>query len=395
MKVKRKPQLHASWIDPHARQIVEQLQRRGYVSYLVGGCVRDLLVGVHPKDYDIATNASPQEVRKCVPQSFVIGKRFRLVLVKRRDQQFEVATFRRSGKAEDIAELPEGSHPSADNFFGTPEEDALRRDFTVNALFYDPVADQLIDYASGLADIASRTLRMIGDPATRIIEDSIRILRAIRLAHKLNFQIASELRSAMQSHASELQKAVLPRRREEFIKILRLAEPERAFLEMWDLGILQQIAPALNPIFEAPERLELFLHYLRSKDQICLNPQLPTEVFAPLIWAFYKSMMGSETAVDSGAEKETLEALDIFMRRDLGLFKTEQADILAAMELIPRVKDVESMLRRGSRRQQSFMSLPHLPLSLRFACNDYLLSGQEVQFWKKSWAQLSAPAART
>ena len=169
LEIKQKPHLHASWIDPDAIEIVERLQRAGFTSYLVGGCVRDLLAGIHPKDYDIATNALPNEVKKKVWGSYVIGRRFRLVLVKRGEQQYEVATFRRSSKPEDFSEGEE--QPVGDNFFGTPEEDALRRDFTINALFYDPIKDELIDYAKGLADIESCTLRMIGDPKTRILED--------------------------------------------------------------------------------------------------------------------------------------------------------------------------------------------------------------------------------
>ena len=177
LEIKQKPHLHASWIDPDAVEIVERLQKAGFTTYLVGGCVRDLLVGIHPKDYDIATNALPNEVKRKVWGSYVIGRRFRLVLVKRGEQQFEVATFRRGSKPEDFTEGED--QPVGDNFFGTPEEDALRRDFTINALFYDPIKNELIDYAKAMADIEATTLRMIGDPKTRIIEDPIRSLRAV------------------------------------------------------------------------------------------------------------------------------------------------------------------------------------------------------------------------
>lgn len=379
MKVKQKPQLHASWIDPHAREIVETLQRKGFRSYLVGGCVRDLLVGLHPKDYDIATNALPNEVKRAVPNSFVIGKRFRLVLVKRRNQQFEVATFRRSGRPEDFAEQAEGTPPMGDNFFGTPEEDALRRDFSINALFYDPLADQLIDYAGGMEDIAARTLRMIGNPVERIIEDPIRVLRALRLSHKLGFQIDSALRGAMTSHGSELLKAVLPRKREEFIKIMKLDEPDRAWLELWDLGLIHHITPSLVPVFEDSARLELFLDYIRSKNALCSQESIPVEVFSPLVWAFNQATHGLPNA-----EK----LLDQFMKAELGLFKAEQAEILAAMELLPRVKEVDALLRKGPKRKQGFMSLPQLPLALRIAELEKLLSLEELKFWSEHWPEV-------
>ena len=131
MEVQKKPHLHRDWVDPAAYEIVKSLHDAGYETYLVGGCVRDLLVGLHPKDYDIATMALPEEVRKLVPRAYIIGKRFRLVLVRRGESQFEVATFRRDF---DPSDFPDGP-PMGDNVFGTSVEDAKRRDFTVNALF--------------------------------------------------------------------------------------------------------------------------------------------------------------------------------------------------------------------------------------------------------------------
>src|ERR1700722_9571945 len=185
MNVTDKPQLHQDWIDPHAYGIVKALQRAGYTTYLVGGCVRDLLLNVAPKDFDIATSALPEEVRKVIYRSYVIGKRFRLVLVRREEQQFEVATFRREVRPDEMGEETPASF--GDNVFGTPEEDAQRRDFTINGLFYDPVANQLIDFAEGLPDLENFVVRMIGDPAKRLLEDPIRIMRALRLKHMIGF----------------------------------------------------------------------------------------------------------------------------------------------------------------------------------------------------------------
>ena len=380
MKVKLKPQLHASWIDPHAREIIETLQRKGFTAYLVGGCVRDLLVGLHPKDFDLVTNALPNEVKRAVSNAFVIGKRFRLVLVKRREQQFEVATFRRSSKPEDFTEQPESQVPvTGDNFFGTPEEDAIRRDFSINALFYDPILDQLIDYAGGMDDIAARCLRMIGDPVTRIIEDPIRVLRALRLSHKLGFQIEPSFREAMTTHRSELLRAVLPRKREEYIKIMKLDEPERVWLELWDLGLLHHLIPSLIPVFEDRDRSEVFLSYLRMKNQICSQESLPVEIFAPLVWAYHQAVLGLPHAE---------EMLDQFIRLELGLFKAEQAEILAAMELVPKVAEVETLVRRGPKRRQGFMGLPHLPLALRLAFVERLLGFEDLEFWASHWPEI-------
>ena len=201
MEKLQKPHLHADWIDPDARSIVDRLQRAGHPTYLVGGCVRDLLAGIHPKDFDIATSAHPEQVRKLIRGSYIIGRRFQLVLVKRGDTQFEVATFRRMA-------LPEEINPNetsySDNFFGTPQEDAQRRDFTINGLFYDPIKDELIDYVGGIKDIELGLIRMIGDPDIRLKEDPIRILRAIRLSHKLRFSIEQKLRESIERNSASI-----------------------------------------------------------------------------------------------------------------------------------------------------------------------------------------------
>src|ERR1035437_4250249 len=145
MNVTPKPHLHQDWVDPHAVGIIRALQKKGFITYLVGGCVRDLLIGIHPKDFDIATTAKPDEVKRTIHRAYVIGKRFRLVLVRRDELQFEVATFRHELR-EDESRI---DLPAGDNIFGTAEEDAQRRDFTINGLFYDPIGDQLIDFAEG------------------------------------------------------------------------------------------------------------------------------------------------------------------------------------------------------------------------------------------------------
>ena len=165
----RHTHLHPKFVDHEAKQIVRRLQDNRYESYLVGGCVRDLLLGILPKDYDIATSAKPSQIKRAVPYSYIIGKRFRLVLVRRGDKQFEVATFRRNVKPEDLPPEDEGENVG-DNFFGTPEEDAKRRDFTVNALLYDPKSNEITDYCNGREDLEAGIIRIIGEPETRLDE---------------------------------------------------------------------------------------------------------------------------------------------------------------------------------------------------------------------------------
>ncbi|MFN7729387.1 MAG: CCA tRNA nucleotidyltransferase [Bdellovibrio sp.] len=374
MQVKSKPALHASWIDDRAKDVVKRLQSRGFKAYLVGGCVRDLLVGIHPKDFDIATSALPNEVKKNIPGSYVIGRRFRLVLVKRGLDQFEVATFRRASRPEDFTELidEDAPAPSGDNFFGTPEEDALRRDFTINAMFYDPVSEELIDFAGAMNDIKSQTLRMIGDPAERIKEDPIRSLRAIRFAHKLGFRIEASLREAITKHTAEVGAAILPRRREEFLKLLRLKEPSRAFFELWDLGLIHTCFPTLVAIFEDSERLEIFMHYLDRMDDLVWNKDQTVELYVPLVLAFAQASKGL-------ADFE--QRRDRFFRDEIGLFKSEATEILYAFETKDKLHSIESFKKRGSRRQAAFLSQPSLPLAFRVATFERELAPGEFWFW--------------
>ncbi|MBX9767557.1 MAG: poly(A) polymerase, partial [Bdellovibrionales bacterium] len=280
MPVKDKPNLHKDWIHPHAMRIVELLQHRKFMTYLVGGCVRDLLAGFPPKDFDIATSARPQQVKRTVPSAYIIGRRFRLVLVKEDDEQFEVATFRRSPTPDEEAD----EDLEGDNLFGSPEEDAKRRDFTMNGLFYDPIGDRVIDYVSGIDDVQNRIIRMIGEPEKRLLEDPVRIFRALRLSHKLSFSIEPSLREAMTKHSDKMILSVLPRRREEILKILRLDDPMLCLTEGYDLGVLQACFPTLHRALGNAETADLFRTHLNRMKDLLGSPATPTEVFLILIY---------------------------------------------------------------------------------------------------------------
>jgi len=191
-------------IDPDALKVLYRLHQNNYVAYLVGGSVRDLLLGRRPKDFDIGTSAHPYQVKRLFKNCWIIGRRFRLAHVRFGTKTIEVATFRRLVTAEELAaaEEQQGESPGAppqggptdrlvhrDNTFGTPEEDAFRRDFTINALFYDIANFSIIDYVGGLQDLDARLIRCIGDPDDRFLEDPVRMLRAVVLAARLQFSI--------------------------------------------------------------------------------------------------------------------------------------------------------------------------------------------------------------
>src|SRR3954447_18674652 len=246
-------------IDPDALKVLYRLRQYEYTAYLVGGSVRDLLLGRRPKDFDIGTSAHPYQVKKLFRNCWIIGRRFRLAHVKFGQKVIEVATFRRQvAPGEEVVQdgvpapdpsTPEGQHlVHHDNTFGTPEEDAFRRDFTVNALFYDIATFSVIDYVGGLDDLHERVIRSIGNPDVRFVEDPVRMLRAIVLAARLEFTVDPPVMDAIRRNAPEIARSAAARLVEEFYKILRSGASERAFCELAESGLLRWIAPELEQI---------------------------------------------------------------------------------------------------------------------------------------------------
>jgi poly(A) polymerase len=381
MNVTQKPHLHQDWIDPHAIGIVRALQKAGFTTYLVGGCVRDLLLGIHPKDFDIATTAKPDEVRRIIHRAYVIGKRFRLVLVRRDETHFEVATFRREVREDEVREeLPEG-----DNVFGTAEEDARRRDFTINGLFYDPIADQLIDFAEGLPDLETGVVKMIGDPRKRLIEDPIRILRALRLKHMISFALDPDLRQAMQEFAHTLPTTVLPRRREEILKLLRLKQPDLAFREAADLGLLKFLSPALADLAESSAGEDFYLR-LRQTSEGRTESLTPMELFAELVHAYVRSTLQADP-LNGPRARDILdnEKFQGWMRDELGMFKYEQTLVVKALGVEPLLAKRKEFQKRGERRQKALVTNDAFPLALRFAEADYCLTCDDLHYWTEKF----------
>lgn len=235
-------------IDPRVLKVIYRLIAAGHVAYLVGGGVRDLMMGRRPKDFDVATSAHPQQVRDLFRNSRLIGRRFRLVHVFFGPHNIEVATFRR--RAEDVAE-PEDPLIRHDNTFGTPEEDAFRRDFTINSLFYSPRTFHVIDYTGGVADLEAQLIRTIGDPEVRMREDPVRMLRAVRFAAKLGFEIEPATRAAIERHREDLLKASVPRVVEEIYRALGIAAAARAFDLMHELALFDLLLPPLARLLRA------------------------------------------------------------------------------------------------------------------------------------------------
>lgn len=224
-----------------ATDITRRLQQAGHTAYFAGGCVRDELLGLDPHDYDIATSATPREVQGLFTHTQAVGAHFGVILVMKHDRAFEVATFRSDH------EYIDGRRPRMVTF-STPEDDAARRDFTINGMFHDPVAGRFIDFVGGRGDIESKTLRAIGEPADRFREDKLRLLRAVRFAARLGYEIDPATWDAMRIHAADIHAVSAERIREELVKILAHPHRVRGFDLLDQSGLLREILPEVEQL---------------------------------------------------------------------------------------------------------------------------------------------------
>lgn len=242
------PSLDRTGIDADADRVVRKLTRAGFKAYLVGGCVRDLLVHRTPKDFDVATSATPNEIKATFRNSRIIGRRFRLAHVFFGSKIIETATFRANPRDEDDHDLL----IRRDNVFGSEQEDAKRRDFTINGLFYDVEREEVIDHVGGLADLDAKLIRTIGDPDIRFQEDPVRMLRAIKFAARLDFGFEPATWRALLRWRTEISKCAAPRLLEEVHRLLRGGAARRSFELMVETGVLAVLSPYLAGLLEGP-----------------------------------------------------------------------------------------------------------------------------------------------
>ena len=265
-------------MEKAARKIAERLRDRGHIAYFAGGCVRDMVRGLTPKDYDIATDARPENVQALFPRTYAVGAHFGVIIVLEDGFQFEVATFR-----SDEAYI-DGRHPSAVHF-SSPEEDARRRDFTINGMFLDPASNKVIDLVGGQADIGAKLVRAIGEPGQRLAEDRLRMLRAVRFATALDYQIDERTWDALVASASSINQISAERIREEMVRIFLSSNRVRG----WDLldasGLMSAILPELQAMKGVlqPEQFhpegDVFVH---TRLMLSLLPDI---VSVPLVFA--------------------------------------------------------------------------------------------------------------
>lgn len=269
-------------VSPFAINICERLQNAGFVAYIVGGAVRDLLIGHRPKDFDVATDATPEQVKKVTKRAIIIGRRFRLVHVIKGSETIEVSTFRALGDA-GVAKSEKG-RVLVDNVFGEQWEDAARRDFTVNAMYYDPSTEEVLDYHNGMLDVRKKRIRMIGDPEVRYREDPVRILRAIRISSKLGFTIDPKTSEPMGRMCGLLKDIPQARLSDELLKILGSGA---ALTCLQNLLKYQVKLPnrVLQPWVNDPENLFLNKALARCDARVDMGKSISSSfIFAALLW---------------------------------------------------------------------------------------------------------------
>jgi poly(A) polymerase len=272
-----------------AIKTTEGLQKAGFEAFVVGGAVRDLLLQRKPKDFDIATDATPEEVNRVFRRSRIIGRRFRLVHVMFGDETVEVSTFRGSHLADsgqNDAQIADSGRILRDNVFGNQEEDAVRRDFTANALYYDPATEEILDFHNGVADIQSGVLRMIGDPTTRYREDPVRMLRAIRLSAKLGLKVEKSTEAPIPKLADLLHDVPPSRLFDEMLKLFLSGHAIESVTALRKHGLHHGLLPLLDVVLEQPMGEKFVTLALQNTDDRVLaeKPVSPSFLFATLLW---------------------------------------------------------------------------------------------------------------
>ena len=333
-------------IDRDALKALYRLHDHGYKAYLVGGAVRDLLIGKAPKDFDIATSATPQQVKRLFRNCRIIGRRFRLAhLYYGRDKILEVATFRSSGGDDEV--IRDGELIRRDNVYGTPEEDARRRDLTINGLFYDIGTFSILDYVGGVTDLRQGVVRMIGDPQHSFREDPVRLLRAIRHSTRLGFRIGEETLEALIENRDEILKANRARLLEEFLKDLVSGRAAAYFQQLLKLGFLELLIPDLHERLEEEGEESQWLQLLERVDAgiAAGEPIRPHQALAALIGPFVREVYEEEEVAQLKAfrdRKAAFRELTQPVLRQLKVYKKDEDRLWSAMGGLHRVSGCDS-----------------------------------------------------
>src|SRR3954462_5190146 len=333
-------------LTPSAAKVCTVLREAGFSAYVVGGAVRDLLLGIEPKDFDVATDARPEQVKPLFRRALIIGRRFRLVHVMMGPETVEVSTYRAADP--DTAEKDEHGRVLRDNVFGTQAEDARRRDFSVNALYFDPAAEEVVAFQGGLADLKKRVLRVIGDPQTRYREDPIRMLRAVRLAAKLGLRLDSATRAPIRDLAPLMEGVPPARLLDEMLKLLLSGHASACLRQLRDVGLHEGLLPLLDVILEQPLGERFVTLALAQTDERVLaeRPVSPAFLFAALLW---HEVLAAWKARQARGER-SLAALEGAMD---DVLDTQCAKLAITRKLTATMREVWAMQPRFEQRSGS------------------------------------------
>jgi poly(A) polymerase len=332
--------IHREQISQAAIRTCEILQRGGYKAFVVGGGVRDSLLGVQPKDFDVATDATPEQVQALFRRARIIGRRFKIVHVLFGRETIETSTFR---ALQVDAETDEHGRVLRDNLYGSQQEDALRRDFTVNALYYDPIADQVLDYLGGVADLKARTLRMIGDPATRYREDPVRMLRTVRFAAKLDFGVDPATLAPIRELADLIENVPSARLFDEMLKLLESGHSLACVRKLRTEGLHHGLLPMLDVILEQPHGERFIEVALGNTDERVRAGKSvsPGFLFATLLWQLVADRWQARKAAGEHSIPALMEAMDSVLDEQaskLAIQRRHIADMREIWGLQPRLE---------------------------------------------------------
>jgi len=350
-------------IPSGARQVVARLQENGHAAFVVGGAVRDLLAGIVPKDFDIATDATPEQVRGIFRRSRIIGRRFRIVHVMAGGETMEVSTFRSSH--DNDSGTDRHGRVLRDNVFGSQEEDAARRDFTINALYYNPADETVTDYHHGVADLKQKTLRMIGDPRKRYREDPVRMLRAVRMASKLGLAIDPAARTPIREMANLLENVPAARLFDEMLKLLFSGHAVACLRQLREEGLHHGLLPLLDVIIEQPmgERF-VWLSLANTDARVGAGkPVSPGFLFATLLWHEVLANWAARTQRGEDAMPALHAAMDEVLEiqgSKLAITRRIAADIKEIWALQPRFEN------RSGRRPYRLLEQPRFKAGFDF-----------------------------
>jgi poly(A) polymerase len=322
--IRQKVKFDKKLLDQDALKILKKLNKSDHETYLVGGCIRDILLGHKPKDFDIATSATPEQIHKLFKRSRIIGRRFKLVHIMFSARKFiEVATFR-AGKVQ----TSNDGLVLRDNYYGTLEDDVFRRDFTVNGLYYDIKKSEVIDYVGGLDDLKALKIKMIGDPSERFEEDPVRMIRAVRFRAKLNANIESQLIEAIQTNSQLLAKIPPARLYEEVIKLFHNENSIEIFHELDRLGLLRHLFSQTteNPFVNA----SLFNTSERIKNGSSVTPAF---LFAVFLWSAVNKRF-------SQISKKNKSRIELMLQASEDVIKKQTQQVMMPRWLSSRVKDI-------------------------------------------------------